>query len=332
MIFFPFLFRSKTHNNCTGDGTVGWVLSAIRNVGFRGRAAVAVMPLGTGNDMSRYLNWGGKFSKKSVATIVSDIHGAKEITLDRWQLTATDFTPPSNEKISKLKEKEEEKEVEDEKKMEKEEEELNGKENEKETETEKEKQNGLSFLPPKFQFMNNYCGFGIDAHLALQLHLAREKLSAIFKSRLLNLAFYGAAAGWAFIRRTWTDFAKHVTVHCTNAENQQIDLTIKIKEKSFHGILLLNIPSYAGGTHPWNGEQLADDGLIEVVGITMMQLSFLQLGRHGTNLAQCKEVKIKTVKEMPMQVDGEAFKLKPCDMHVKYFEKEVMLSNPIIAN
>lgn len=44
-----------------GDGTVAWILKTIRDLELDPAPYVAVMPLGTGNDLSLSFGWGNTF-------------------------------------------------------------------------------------------------------------------------------------------------------------------------------------------------------------------------------------------------------------------------------
>ena len=46
-----------------GDGTVAWILKTIRELALDPEPHVAVMPLGTGNDLSLSFGWGNTFLK-----------------------------------------------------------------------------------------------------------------------------------------------------------------------------------------------------------------------------------------------------------------------------
>ena len=88
---------------CGGDGTIGWVLQCLDNVGqdsLCSNPPCAIVPLGTGNDLARVLRWGSGYSgDEDPMALLRDVIEAEEIRLDRWTVV---FRPQSDDSEGRL--------------------------------------------------------------------------------------------------------------------------------------------------------------------------------------------------------------------------------------
>lgn len=276
---------------CGGDGTAGWILSVLDEIGVTPPPPVAVLPLGTGNDLARSLGWGGGYTDEPISKILQNVLEGDIVQLDRWDLIV--HRNPEVD-ISQCEE-------------------------------------GKEVVP--LNVVNNYFSIGVDAHIALEFHEAREAHPERFNSRLKNKMFYGQAGGKDLLQRKWKDLCNYVTLECDGQ-----DYTGKLREHKVHSILFLNIPSYGGGTRPWGNPGITfespqtDDGLIEVIGLTIYQMPFLQAGGHGTCLCQCRSARVVTSKTIPVQVDGEPCRLLPSYIQLSMRNKACLVAKAKIHN
>lgn len=77
---------------CGGDGSVGWVLSVLDKMNCL-YPALGVLPLGTGNDLARALEWGGGYSGERLSPILRQIEKAEVVEMDRWKLECIPLDP-----------------------------------------------------------------------------------------------------------------------------------------------------------------------------------------------------------------------------------------------
>jgi diacylglycerol kinase (ATP) len=100
---------------CGGDGTCGWIYSSLDKVWLRllgersptsrihlskykDHLPMAIMPLGTGNDLSRQYHWGGKFNESMKRkSMIQSVQNGKLTRLDRWRCIIMPLTALSDE-------------------------------------------------------------------------------------------------------------------------------------------------------------------------------------------------------------------------------------------
>lgn len=162
--------------------------------------------------------------------------------------------------------------------------------------------------------MNNYFGIGIDAKISLDFHNKRESYPEKCRSRARNYMWYGVLGSKQFIQNNYKNLEQRVQLEC---DGQRIPLP------SLSGIVVLNIPSFMGGTNFWGGKKendcfLApsfDDRILEVVAVfnsvQMAASRLINLQHH--RIAQCQSVQINIIgdEDVPIQVDGEAWLQPP---------------------
>lgn len=118
------------------------ILSVLDELNYQKPPSVAVLPLGTGNDLARTLGWGGGYKNESLRSFLKRVSKGKVVKLDRWDLFASPKPQTSRDSTEEVIQ------VEGAKKSEK--------------------------LP--LSVLNNYFSIGADAKIALEFHLARGTL------------------------------------------------------------------------------------------------------------------------------------------------------------
>ncbi|KAF4522401.1 hypothetical protein B566_EDAN012984 [Ephemera danica] len=176
--------------------------------------------------------------------------------------------------------------------------------------------------------MNNYFGIGIDAKISLAFHQKREEHPEQCRSRARNYMWYGVLGSREALKRSCRKLEQRLTLEC---DGQRIPLP------SLQGIVVLNIPSFMGGTNFWGGSKsdecfLApsfDDRILEVVAVfgSVQMAASRILSAQSHRIAQCSSVQIGILGDegVPIQVDGEAWVQPPGMIRIIHKNRMQML-------
>ncbi|XP_047676021.1 diacylglycerol kinase zeta isoform X2 [Tachysurus fulvidraco] len=263
---------------CGGDGTVGWILSTLDQLQLNPQPAVAVLPLGTGNDLARTLNWGGGYTDEPVCKILSHVEDGNIVQLDRWNLVVEPNTEAGPE----------------------------------------EKDEQVTDKLPLDVFNNYFSlGFDAHVTLEFHesREANPEKFNSRFRNKMFyaGTAFSDFLMGSSKDLAKHIKVVCDGVDLTSKVQELKLQCLVFLNIPRYcAGTMPWGNPSEHHDFEP----QRHDDGCIEVIGFTMTSLATLQVGGHGERLNQCREVTLTTYKSIPMQVDGEPCKLAPSSIHI----------------
>ncbi|XP_051951976.1 diacylglycerol kinase zeta-like isoform X2 [Xyrauchen texanus] len=272
----------KVHNlrilACGGDGTVGWILSTLDQLQLNPSPAVAVLPLGTGNDLARTLNWGGGYTDEPLSKILSHVEDGNIVQLDRWNLHVKPNPDAGPE----------------------------------------ERDEQVTDKLPLDVFNNYFSlGFDarvtLEFHESREAN--PEKFNSRFRNKMFyaGTAFSDFLMGSSKDLAKHIKVVCDGTDLTSKVQDLKLLCLVFLNIPRYcAGTMPWGNPSEHHDFEP----QRHDDGCIEVIGFTMTSLATLQVGGHGERLNQCREVTLTTFKSIPMQVDGEPCKLSPSVIHI----------------
>ncbi|KAK8597992.1 hypothetical protein V6N13_095384 [Hibiscus sabdariffa] len=298
-----------------GDGTVGWVLGCLAGLHKTSQEPVppvAIIPLGTGNDLARSFGWVSAFpfSWKSLSKRI--LHRAANgpiCRLDSWQVT---LEMPASKAVDiphTLKP-------------------IEVCEVDQSSETDEKAPQKVKCYEGVFY---NYFSIGMDAQVAYGFHSLRNEKPHLAQGPISNKIIYsgyGCSQGW-FLTPCASDPTLRGLKNILRIHIQKVNSTEWVQvpiHKSVRAIVALYLHNYGSGRNPWGNlrqEYLdkkgfvvanVDDGLLEIFGLKQgWHASFVMADLiSAKHIAQATAIRMELRggewKDSFMQMDGEPWK------------------------
>lgn len=273
---------------CGGDGTAGWINSVIEELGFDVKPPIAVLPLGTGNDLSRVLGGGSGYDNSSLTRILHKSQSGVIVELDRWEVAVVpnrspvEYKPPpescDNVPISTMN-------------------------------------NYFSVgsdanAALEFHNFREKSAGKTQSRIVNKLIYIRAGSSELIKRTFADMADY------INLKCDGVDF--------TDLIRKRSFVAVVVLNIPSYGA---GTTPWGKPHSDIYKPQKFDDGLLEVFCVTQLQLSKLYLGGTGERICQARQVVLHLHKALPVQVDGEPCLLNPSIISITHKTRAVMIAN-----